>query len=252
MLFDLSSPGRKTVVRIVYGGLALLFAGGFVFLGIGTEGGLNPFTDSGGSADDAFEQQIEDAEEEVDQNPEDADALADLILLRFQSGDAQLDRDEETGVPSLTDDARSEFETTISLWEDYVALKPKKVDAATAGAVVQAYLFLEDPKGMIEAQRALAESDPTGTNLGVLADLLYRNLQIEQADKVRDEALAASNAQLRKTLSQQLEAIRKQAVKFEEQQKKQPDAPTGEGSELADPFGELSPTDPTGGLGTAP
>jgi hypothetical protein len=250
VLFDLQSPGRKTAVRIIFGFLAFIFAAGFIFLGIGTEGGLNPFDAVGGSTDDAFEQQVEDAEEEVDQNPDDPEALADLVQLRYSSGEAQLDVDEETGIPSLTEESRSEFEETVARWQDYLDLEPKKVDAAAAGAARQAYLYLEDPEGMIDTQRALAESDPSGTNLGVLADLLYRDLQIEKADEVRKDALAAANGELKKTLAQQLNAIRKQAVKFEEQQKKAPDTATGDGSELADPFGELSPTDPAGGLGT--
>ena len=36
MLFDLQSPRRKRVVQVVFGGLAVIFAVSFVFLGIGT------------------------------------------------------------------------------------------------------------------------------------------------------------------------------------------------------------------------
>ena len=87
MLFDLTSPGRKTAVRIIFGFLALIFAGGFIFLGIGTEGGLNPFDSvgGGGSTADAFEQQIEDAEEELEQDPTNSDTLANLVVLDRKS-----------------------------------------------------------------------------------------------------------------------------------------------------------------------
>ena len=247
MLFDLTSPGRKTAVRIIFGFLAFIFAAGFIFLGIGTEGGFNPFDSAGGgSTDDAFEQQIEDAEDEIAADPDDPEPLANLIVLRAQSGQNQLDVDEETGAPiALTEDARQEYEEAISLWQDYLEMEPRRVNAAAAGAVVQAYRFLGDTEGAIAAQRAYAKSDPTAVNLGFLAQLLYFDLKIEAADEVRDEAIAAVGpADDKQLLTQQLEQIRKQAVKAEEQQKKQPEAPTGEGSELADPFGGLSPTDP--------
>jgi hypothetical protein len=253
MLFDLSSPGRKTAVRIIFGFLALIFAVGFVFLGIGTDAGLNPFDSGGGSTDDALEQQIEDAEQAVADAPNDPEPLASLIVIRAQSGDRQLELDEETQTPvALTEDSRSEYEETISLWQDYLAMKPRKINPAAAGAVVQSYRFLGDTEGAIEAQRAFAESDPTAVNLGFLAQLLYFDLQIDEGDKAADDALAAVTADDDKQLlSKQLEQIRKQALKAEEEQKKldkqEGDTPTGESSELSDPFGGLSPAEPSTG-----
>ena len=250
MLFDLSSPGRKTAVRIIFGFLAFIFAAGFIFLGIGTEGGFNPFDSAGGgSTDEALEQQIEDAEEAVADAPNDPEPLASLIVIRAQSGDRQLELDEETQTPiALTEDSRAEYEETISLWQDYLAMKPKRVNPAAAGAVVQSYRFLGDTEGAIEAQRAFAESDPTAVYLGFLAQLLYFDLKIEEGDKVSDEALAAVGPDDDKQLlTRQLEQIRKQAVKAEEEQKKQPDTATGESSELSDPFGGLSPAEPSTG-----
>ncbi len=160
MLFDLQSPGRKTAVRIIFGFLALIFATGFIFLGIGTEGGFNPFDSAGGSTDDALEQQIEDAQKEVDANPDDPDPLASLIVIRAQSGDRQLEYDEATGAPvALTENSRQEYEEAISLWQDYLEMEPRKVNAAAAAAIVQSYRFLGDVKGAIAAQEELVESD---------------------------------------------------------------------------------------------
>lgn len=245
MLFDLQSPGRKTAVRIIFGFLALIFATGFIFLGIGTEGGFNPFDSAGGSTDDALEQQIEDAEKEVDANPDDPDPLASLIVIRAQSGDRQLEYDEATGTPvALTENSRQEYEEAISLWQDYLEMEPRKVNAAAAGAIVQSYRFLGDVKGAIAAQEALVESDARSPNFVSLAVLLYGNLQIEDGDKARDQALAKADSDTKKELTAQFEQLRKQAVKAEEQEKKQPDSATGDSSELSDPFGGLSPTDP--------
>ena len=257
MLFDLSSPGRKTAVRIVFGFLAVIFAVGFVGFGIGGEIGGGGIIDSisgnSSSTDDAYEQQIEDAEAAVESDPSDSDALADLVLLRYQSGDAQREVNEETGAISLTTEARDEFEKAISVWQQYLDTDPKEVDAAAAGAVIQAYISLEDIDGVIDAQSALAKSDPTAPNLAQLADFLYRSLDIEKADEARDKALAEADAETKKLITQQLTAIRKQAVKAEEAQKKQPDSATGESPALSDPFGGLNPTDPGGaGAGLTP
>ena len=253
MLFDLSSPRRKTAVRIVFGFLALLFAIGFVGFGIGGEIGGGGIIDSlsgnSSSTDDAYEQQIEDAEKAVEARPDDGDALADLVLLRAQSGDAQLDVDEATGMPvGLSDNSRSEYEEAILVWQRYLETEPRKVNPAAANAVVLAYRYLGDVSGAIAAQRELAQSDPSAPNLAGLASFLYADLQIEKADQARDDALVEANAQTKKLIAEQLAQIRKQAVKAEKQQKKQPESATGGGSELSDPFGGLSPTEPGGTL----
>ena len=99
MLFDLSSPGRKNVIRVVYGVLALLFPVGFVGFGIGGELGGGGLFDSlsGGGGDgvtaEQFEQQIEDAEAALETNPaRRAGAAATLADYRYLSGHAQLER----------------------------------------------------------------------------------------------------------------------------------------------------------------
>ncbi len=247
MIFDLKSGKRRRVVQIIFGFLAFIFAAGFIFLGIGTEGGLNPFDSlGGGSTDDAFEQQIEDAEAEVEDNPADADAISSLIVLRAQSGTAQLEVDEETGQPSgLSDESRAEYEEAVARWQDYLETKPKKISPAAAGAVVQAYRFLGDVEGAIAAQRQLAESSPSAPNYGALAQFLYFDLQIDEGDKARDKALAEASSETKKLISQQLEQIRDQGVKAEKKQKKQPDSATGDAPAISDPFGGLTPTDPS-------
>ncbi len=252
MLFDLSSPGRKNVVRVIFSILALLFFIGFVGFGVGTSGGGGIFDsitgNGGGSTDDAFEQQISDQEDAIDKNPQDSAALASLALLRTQSGDAQLERDESTGAPTgLSDESRDEYEKAITAWEQYLDTNPQKISAATANAVVLAYRYLGDIDGAIDAQTVLAESDPSGPSYGALASFLYSDLQIPKGDDARDKAIDESNPQTAKLIEKQLESIRKQAVKAKKEQNKQPDSATGDSPQLEDPFGGLGPTDPSGG-----
>ena len=248
MIFDLTSPGRKNVVRVVFGFLAIIFAVGFIGFGIGGEIGgggiIDSLTGNNNSTSDAFEQQIEDAEEAVEKDPDDPKALSELVLLRTQSGSSQLDVDQATQQPTLTEDSRAEFEKAVSVWQDYLASKPKEVDAATARAAASAYQFLEDINGLIEASQALAESDPTGTNLGALATYLYLDLQIEKGDSAREEAIAASNKQTAKLIEEQLEQFRDNAIKEKKRIAKLPKSEQGSSTGLADPFGDLSPTAP--------
>lgn len=258
MLFDTSSPGRKRVVRILFGGLALIFGISFVGFGIGGELGGGGIIDAitgnnSGAAADQFEQQIEDAEQAVEDDPEDARALAELALLRFQSGEAQLEIDEQTGqVTGLTEESRSEFEAAIEAWSRYVDTDPAKLEAAAAARVVSAYRYLEDVNGAVRAQELLTESDPSSVNLAGLADLRYRALEIKAADEARDRALAKAKQDQAKALERQLNEIRKQALAVKKAEAKQPDVPGGEGAGLEDPFGGLGQTDPGAGGLTPP
>lgn len=130
MLFDLSNPRRKNVIRVAYAVLALLFVVGFVGFGIGGELGGGGIVDSltgGGSGSTAgqYEQQIEDAEETLETDPTNQEALAELALYRAQSGFAQLEFDEQTGQPTgLTEESRDEFEAAIEAWNRYLDTEP--------------------------------------------------------------------------------------------------------------------------------
>lgn len=258
MIFDLSSPGRKNVVRVVFGFLAIIFAVGFVGFGIGGEVGgggiIDSLTGNNNSTADAFEQQIEDAEEAVEKNPDDPKSVADLVLLRTQSARSQLSVNEETQVPTLTEESRAEFETAVSVWQDYLALEPREVDTGTANAAVSAYIALEDISGAIEAQEQLAESDPSGLTYGFFARLLYADGQIGRGDEAKDQALAESKGEEAKLTEKQLNLDREAAVKEKKRLAELPESEEGSSPELADPFGDLSPTAPgaAGDTGTLP
>ena len=247
MLFDLSSPGRKNIIRVVYGVLALLFLVGFVGFGIGGELGgggiIDSITgnDSGGDAADQYEQQIEDAEEKLESDPTDEKALEDLAYYRALSGTAQLEVDESTGQPTgLTEESRNEFEAAVDAWSRYLETDPKKPDPRTAGQVLQAYQFLGDAGGAADVQEVLVKDDPSFVNYGQLAFLRYLDLDLKGGDaafdKAETEAEPSNDAQLK-----QLEQIRAQVVKEKKRLAKEgDDAAAGENA-LADPFG--------GGLG---
>ena len=241
MLFDLSSPGRKNIIRVVYGVLALLFVVGFVGFGIGGEVGGGGIIDSltgGGGGDTAsqFEQQVEDAEERLESDPADERALEELAYYRAQSGFAQLEVDESTGQPTgLTDESRSELEAAVEAWSRYLDTEPAKPDPRTAGQILRAYQFLGDAGGAADVQELLVEEEPNFLNYGNLAYLRYLDLDLKAGDaafeKAEAEAKPGDKAQLR-----QLEQLRADVAKEKKRLAKQPDAAPGE-NPLSDPFG---------------
>ena len=256
MLFDLSSPGRKNVIRVVYGVLALLFLVGFVGFGIGGEiggGGLiDSITGGGGDSNTAeqYEQQIEDAESALEANPEDPKALVRLAQYRVLSGQAQLDVDEATGQPSLTEESRGEFEAGVDAWTRYLATDPEKPDVATAGPVVQAYVLLGDADGAAQTQEILAEANPSGNAYYLLAYYRYADFDFKAGDEASELAVKEAKPSQKKATEKQLAELREQAVKQQKAIEKQPDAGSGAPGlqspfgGLGDPGGTVPPTTP--------
>jgi tetratricopeptide (TPR) repeat protein len=244
VLFDLSSPGRKNIIRVVYGVLALLFLVGFVGFGIGGEiggGGIvDSLTGGGGDGDTAeqFEQQIEDAEAALETNPADEKALANLAEYRYLSGQAQLDVDETTGAPILTEEARSEFEAAIDAWTRYLETDPAKPDVGAAGQVVNAYVLLNNAEGAADAQQIIADANPSVGTIGVLARFRYFDLDLKGGDAAVAELEKLDGGGVDATVKQ-LEALREQVVKEKKRLAKLPDSEAGAEEGLQSPFGGL-------------
>ena len=79
-------------VRLVSILLAIFFVGSFIFMGLGTNVQYNLFDLIGGSDQQQAEQttdtqaQIEQAEKELEENPQDPDAVKELAALYYQDG----------------------------------------------------------------------------------------------------------------------------------------------------------------------
>jgi tetratricopeptide (TPR) repeat protein len=244
MLFDLSSPRRKTAVRIIFGGLALLFAIGFIGFGIGGElggGGIvDSLTGGGGDGDTAeqFEQQIEDAEAALETNPNDPRALANLAEFRYLSGQAQLDIDETTGAPSLTEESRGEFEAAVDAWMRYIETDPARPDVSAAGQIVQAYVFLGDLGAAADTYEIVAEANPGVGTLGTLAQYYYYDLDLKGGDKAVARLEELDSGQVDAAVKQ-LEQLREQVVKEKKRLAKLPASEEAGESQLQSPFGGL-------------
>jgi len=130
MLFDLRSRGRRTTVRVVYGGLALLMVVGLVGLGVGTgsSGGglLNAGTNSGsgGGATQVYTQQVEQALKAVKKKPDSAAAWGALAQARWGAAGSGTNFDSTTGTYTKT--GRQQLALAATAWTHYVTLKQGK------------------------------------------------------------------------------------------------------------------------------
>ncbi|MGI8460987.1 MAG: hypothetical protein ACR2OC_05015 [Solirubrobacterales bacterium] len=242
MLFDLSGK-RKNVVRVVYGFLAVIFAGGFLFFGIGSEGGgglgdlLGFGTNDTGSGNPQFDQQIEDAEAAIATDPADEQALADLISVRFQAGNAALEGDETTGQISITPEAETQYQEAISAWEDYlkVAKKPDSGTAAIANNVYGSLISFSEPQDLpllakdavLPAQLSADDNPGVGT-YATLAQYAYFSGDSEVGDEAAKKAVAEADPSQQKSLEKQLASTAKAAEQLQKEIEKQAKKGSGE------------------------
>jgi hypothetical protein len=231
VLFDLQSPGRRRVLKFVYGALAVLFFVGFVGFGVGSEvggGGISDIFTSGGSSDDnPFEDDIENAEEKLQTNPKDQAALLELTRAQLGSASQKAEVDEETQVSIPTTEAGEDAALAIDAWTRYLKVA-KKPDAAVAGQVANACFLRDgivlspDASGQLavafgnptvfdaqaagqcaaEAQAILAADQPSQSTYGTLALFRHYAGDAAGAQQAEQSALAEVKPAERKQLEQ--------------------------------------------------
>jgi tetratricopeptide (TPR) repeat protein len=243
VLFDLQSPRRRRVIRVTFGALAAIFAISFVFLGVGT--GTSGFSfsdifggDGGGDAASAFDDDINAAQEKLVVNPNDTAALAQLVTLHYQAGNAGVQVDQETGQQSLTSDGKQQFEQSVDAWTKYVKASGGQPDQGPASIAYQAYFILAqadfseavgattatdqlsglqsaiaDLKGAGEAQRVIATARPNVANWTKVAEAFYLAGDTAGAEQAVDEATKLDPKAGAK-LQQQLKGSQQQGERF--------------------------------------
>jgi hypothetical protein len=259
VLFDLRSPRRRAAVKVIYGTLAVLMGAGLVLFGIGGEvaGGLVDGLGLGGGSSTTFDDQIEDAEKQVEENPRDQAALLELVTLNIQAGNQQLSVDEETLQTSLTSDSEQSYNDAADAWDQYLKLNPKNPDASAALQLANAFVVIAQSstsfadaqialKNAAEAQAVAAEQNPIVGNLKNLAVYEYYAGDVAAGDRAAAQAVAKSPPNQREATRKQLEAAKKQAARFQKQAKAQAESGATGGGE-ANPLDQTGGT--TGGLG---
>jgi hypothetical protein len=220
MLFDLKGKRRRTV-QGVYLMLAILMGVGLVAFGIGSgvNGGLSDLFGGGNGSnkgDQLIQKKIDTAEKQLQTNPKNTAALAEVIRGHYQLATAQAD--PNTG--QFTKDASDDLGEAATAWEKYVATNPKKPDLGLARVMVQAYGGLAQLNqseqtaatrywtGAANATELIASAKPTATNYVALVQYATLAGQTRKADLAGKKAVSLAPKKQRKSIEQQVAAAK--------------------------------------------
>jgi hypothetical protein len=234
VLFDLQSPRRRRVVRVVFGGLALIFAISFVFLGVGTGGGGFSFSDlfggGGGDSSTAFDSDIKAADTKLATTPNDPTTLASLVQLHYSAANANT---ASNGAP--TSDGVQHLREAADAWNKYVKaskgnisptaavyalntfdllaridFSTARTDTSSTEALADINAAVDDWKSAAQAQQVLIQKQPnkaTSNSYATLAQYLYLSGDTKGGDQATAQAKAQKGADAA-TIDQQLNSIK--------------------------------------------
>ncbi|MGH2958273.1 MAG: hypothetical protein ACRDKE_01600 [Solirubrobacterales bacterium] len=246
MLFDLQGP-RKTAVKVIYLGLAILMAGGLVLFGIGSNvnGGLADVFGGGSSSTSAAEDNIEKYSEQLAANAKNKKALEGLIAARYSlAGDPQ-NFNQETG--EFTTEGKDQLNFLKDDWNDYLKLTDDKPNLATANYAVSGFLGLQDAKGATQAQQIITEKQPNAANY--LALMLYASYAgdtlVASGAEVKARELATKDE--KKEVATQIKEIKDQVGERNAELQKQIQEQFAQQAQGAQGGG--APANPFGGAG---
>lgn len=241
MLFDLQGR-RKTAIKAIYLGLAVLMAGGLVMFGIGSNvsGGLSDFFSSTGGNGE-YKKAVDEAQATVTANPKSKAAWEDLIAARYSL--AGLGWNDKT--QSFDADGKKQLDLMLKDWQKYQKVAGEKPDLNTVSYVVNAYVAKEDAKEAQKAQTIIVGLQPNAANYLALMRfaLSAGDSRIADASAIKATELATKDQQkevareikqMRQLAKQQGQAMQKQIQQqLADQQKNQGAASSGS------PFGGL-------------
>jgi tetratricopeptide (TPR) repeat protein len=233
MLFDLKGK-RKNLVKVTYLFLAILFGGGLVLFGVGSnqvQGGLlDAITGngSGGSNTSAFEDQVARAQRSVRVDPKNERAWLALARAEYNLAASGDNFDRATG--AFKPGAVNDLEKAVGAWERYLRLHPKRPDPGAGLLMVQGYANLirfgggGSPLDQFEqaakTQRIVAQARPSPIAFYQLAAIYYAIGKIGVGDRASQKAIKLTPKDQRNTVSAQLKDARKSGLKAKKQLKK--------------------------------
>ena len=220
MLFDLQSRGRRTAVKIVYLGLAILIGGGLVLFGVGTGTGGGGLLDIFNNDSQDTSVQISNAEKRAQRavrlNPNDAAAWAELARARYLRA-GQGDNFNESQ-QAFTEKGQEQLQSAANAWDRYLALNPDPPDANVARLMANAFTetALNRPAEAARALEIVTEQDPSTAAYGQLAQYAWLAGQQRKGDLAAERAVELAPEAQRRTVRRQLdrinEEIQRQAI----------------------------------------
>jgi hypothetical protein len=221
MLFDLRGRGRRRTVQAIYLSLAILMGGGLVLFGIGgnTSGGLfdaiNGNGGSGGNAsvDKVAQQRIDTYVKRTRANPSDEASWLGMAKVRFQV--ANTGENYNATQQAYTAKGLLQLRQADAAWTRYLALNPKKPDAATANLMVQAYgqAGLKQYPKAVSALELVIDSRAESAGLyAQLAVLAAGANQTRKSELSETKALALAPKAQRKQLKSEIDLAKSQVT----------------------------------------
>lgn len=213
MLFDLRSRGRRTTVKVIYIGLAILLGSGLVLFGVGSFGGTgilssNSSNESSGGA--SFSGQVKKYEKELKQNSSDAAAYVGLAkALLHEAGNEEAGY-VTNGIP--TSKGKELYRRASQAWQSYLALNPSKVDPELAQLVFPIYAEegLNEPSKAVQALQVITADQPESVHYyAYLAIYAYKAKNESIGDLATKKALSLAPADQRARLQTELEEAKK-------------------------------------------
>jgi hypothetical protein len=215
MLFDLRGRGRRRTVRVIYIGLAVLFALGFVGFGVGGGFGgggggiVNSLTGNEGSSSASFSSQIKKYRKLTQQQPANLSAWESLTkaLLHEAGGEAYVSR---TG--AVSSKGKELYNQAAQAWASYLALNPPKPNTELAQLMVTVYgeQGLNQPAQAVQALQIVVAARPNSAALyAALAEYAYKANNARVGDLASTKAVALAPATDRTRLKSELAEVKK-------------------------------------------
>jgi hypothetical protein len=232
LLFDTRGK-RRHVIRVVYAILALLM-GASLFLVIGPVniGELVGNSSGGGSsAADVLDEQVERVERRVAKDPQNAQLLLTLTRAQISAGNAKVEVVSETEAPTVTPEARSDFEAAGETWGRYLKQAGDEPNPTAAQLVAATFFRTAETSTSVneaaeavakatKAQKIAAEQNPNLNSLSTLGIYQYFNGEYAAGDRTTKQAAAKSPSRAEgKAIEEQLAEYRKRSRGFAKQKK---------------------------------
>lgn len=258
MLFDLQGS-RKTAVKVIYLGLAILMGGGLILFGIGSDvnGGIaDVFTNSSSSVKSARDN-VKKYSEQVAKDPQNTKALESLISARYMLASDPKNYNEKKN--TFSTEGEQQLKQLKGDWKVYLKLTHNKPSLGAANFATSAFLGLQDAKGATAVQQMVTQKQPTAANY--LALMLYasyagdqivasgaevRALEVASKDEIKD--VKAQIKDIKDQMKQRNEQISKQIQQQFAQQQQQAQG----GGTPSNPFGGALGGAGGAGAGQAP
>jgi hypothetical protein len=230
MLFDLQSRGRRSAVKVIYLGLAVLMGGGLILFGIGTGTGGGGLFDVFSGRSSSTSSQISSAEKtaarEIRLHPKDPRGWADLARARYQT--AGLGGNYDAGTQSFTTDGRRELAKAATAWQQYLTLESHP-DATLARMMATTYSQdgIDQPANAAAAMEIVTAAQPSYAAYATLASYAYLANEMRKGDLAAGKAVQLAPSAQQRLVRTRLADFRRQVIQQQVQGATRQGAPGG-------------------------